>query len=682
MAGFLSKVKLDARPDRVDFRDRRYHPPLVSLPPQYPEPKNIRDFLPAYAPNILNQRQEDSCTGHGLAAVINYIFWERWIVSKAPEKERPALVSPHMLYNNARLYDEWEGEDYGGSSCRGAMKGWYKHGVCTRANWPKETERPEKLWNIDAASRPLGAYCRVDSKSILDIQAAINEVHAVYCSAEVHSGWDNPRTSVDVAGLALKVIKPGGKLDGGHAFALVGYTQDGFIVQNSWGPTWGTGGFALLTYDDWISNGNDAWVAAMGAPMRIAMNEGAPAASQRAGMTVNLAFASATSQKISSGNKFDVPAWSEDEAYEHAIVMGNDGKVIRRLIHTVNAEDNLKFVLTDKIAAAAPKKLAIYVHGGLNSEEDAIVRARRMGPWFEKNGIYPLFVIWRTGLFDALGQIAEDDVKQFEEQVKSIRSKGLGDIVDAVVDRAREAFDRAFEVAAEKIIGKAVWSQIKQNAEMAAITPKAGIWELVERLSKFNGLELHILGHSAGAILLGHLLTAAKDRLAFRSCGLYAPACTIGFAATHYGNAFKNGSLPKSGLHVDLLSDKAETNDSVSAYGKSLLYLVSRALEEKHKTPLLGLEIAWEPSGKGPEMTLNTDLHPGNFAAWDSIKQKFGVGVKSWKGPDVVTRLRPSKTQIKIAHGSFDNDIAVFTASLERILGGKPNVPVTDLSGF
>ena len=33
---------------------------------------------------------------------------------------------------------------------------------------------------------------------------------------------------------------------GGHAFAIVGYNEVGFLVQNSWGPEWGKGGFATL----------------------------------------------------------------------------------------------------------------------------------------------------------------------------------------------------------------------------------------------------------------------------------------------------------------------------------------------------------------------------------------------------------------------------------------------------
>ena len=33
-------------------------------------------------------------------------------------------------------------------------------------------------------------------------------------------------------------------------------------------------------------------------------------------------------------------------------------------------------------------------------------------------------------------------------------------------------------------------------------------------------------------------------------------------------------------------------------------------------------------------------------------------------------------------HGSFDNNLDVVNLALERILGAKPAVPVTDLKGF
>ena len=58
------------------------------------------------------------------------------------------------------------------------------------------------------------------------------------------------------------------KILGGHAFAIVAYDERGLWVQNSWGPDWGFAGFCQITYDDWLANGSDVWVARLGAPDR------------------------------------------------------------------------------------------------------------------------------------------------------------------------------------------------------------------------------------------------------------------------------------------------------------------------------------------------------------------------------------------------------------------------------
>lgn len=42
----------------------------------------------------------------------------------------------------------------------------------------------------------------------------------------------------------------GGEDLGGHAVACVGYDDEGFIIQNSWGSGWGIGGMTKLPYDD------------------------------------------------------------------------------------------------------------------------------------------------------------------------------------------------------------------------------------------------------------------------------------------------------------------------------------------------------------------------------------------------------------------------------------------------
>lgn len=692
MTARLSTRNLVARPDRVDFRDRPYLPPLRSLPPLWPPRNIIERNLKDYGKYILDQGTEGACTGFGLAAVINFIYWSAWrerclMAKLTPEdpllEERPPQVSPSMLYSNAKLYDEWEGKDYEGSSCRGAMKGWHKHGVCEHDLWKANAKMQNTGWANDAAKRPLGAYYRVDAKSIADMQAALFEVRSLYCSATVHDGWRTPSEKTKVDGVKLARIRFEKDEIGGHAFAMIGYTSEGFIVQNSWGPSWGTSGFALLTYEDWIKNGFDAWVAAVGAPMSVVSPSTATRTSliAQAGETPGLPSKFVRSMSAAAA----VKPWSEERAYRHAIVLGNDGKLVQKIVGAASPLDALRYIAVDLVKEAGHKKLVIYVHGGLNDEAGAINRARRLGPWFDANGIHPLFIVWRTGLMESLGAIAQDEIAKYEAQLKEIRSKGLGDVVQAAAKALKEAKDRAYEMAAEKLIGKAVWSQMKQNAERAGGVGSP-LALLVKLLSTHKGLRVHLLGHSAGSLIIGHLLDVAgraSTAFEFDSCGLYAPACTLEFATEKYGKALaKGGPLGRARLAIDVLSDQAEVDDEVGPYGKSLLYLVSRAFEDVHKTPLLGLDIAVEPQnytkgGAGMELAKGSDLA---YAKWKATAGNLKrVSIQSHSKPKIRTSLT---VQERIAHGSFDNDIDVVNASLTLMLGGVPKLKITDLTGF
>ena len=60
-------LSLDARPDRLDLRDRPYLPPLGNLPAQWPSDTEVQHWLPAYAAggHLLDQGSEGACTGFG-----------------------------------------------------------------------------------------------------------------------------------------------------------------------------------------------------------------------------------------------------------------------------------------------------------------------------------------------------------------------------------------------------------------------------------------------------------------------------------------------------------------------------------------------------------------------------------------------------------------------------------------
>lgn len=42
----------------------------------------------------------------------------------------------------------------------------------------------------------------------------------------------------------------GDMLMGYHAISIVGYNKEGFIIRNSWGKTYGNGGYGIIKYDD------------------------------------------------------------------------------------------------------------------------------------------------------------------------------------------------------------------------------------------------------------------------------------------------------------------------------------------------------------------------------------------------------------------------------------------------
>ena len=98
------KRVLNVRSDPPDIRDRLYEPALIQL-------ESKIDNRGTY---ILDQGQEGACTGFGLAAVINLLNEKR---------KHKFRASTRMLYEMAKKHDEWPGEDYHGSSCRGAIRG-------------------------------------------------------------------------------------------------------------------------------------------------------------------------------------------------------------------------------------------------------------------------------------------------------------------------------------------------------------------------------------------------------------------------------------------------------------------------------------------------------------------------------------------------------------------------------
>ncbi len=236
----------NARRDAQDRRDIVYAPATGYVPEEAALARYADLGLPLH-----DQGDEFSCTGFGLAAVVDHGLRRR----EEAEGLRPA--SPRMLYEMARLYDGVADPDHKGSTPRGALKGWHKHGVCGWNAWPYQADVLDRELTAaraaDAVLRPLGGYHRVPGKDVAALRAAIFHEGIVYVTADVHEGWH--RVAAD------GVIGFPATMRGTHAFVLIGYDAGGFWLQNSKGTGWGRGGYGYLSEADWLANGQDAWVA-------------------------------------------------------------------------------------------------------------------------------------------------------------------------------------------------------------------------------------------------------------------------------------------------------------------------------------------------------------------------------------------------------------------------------------
>ena len=653
--------KLDAFPDKIDIRDWFYQPTLRALPDQLINCDHV--------PCILNQGQEGACTGFALAAVINYHLVKngRCDVKGIQGRE---CVSPRMLYEMARRYDEWPGEAYEGSSARGTMKGWSAHGVVKRWMWDDDLKGYTHLDEQrakEALQTPAGAYYRVMHREIRDMHAALNETGILFATLMVHKGWHRPGDNTRKYSyldngkkktIELPLIERRDRADGGHAIAIVGYTRDGFIIQNSWGEGWGYKGFALLPYEDWMLHASDCWVVQLGVPVDVDLwkdktHRDTDAGKQRASNLIPL-----------------------QEIRPYVINIGNNGFLSDSGDYWTSADDIDRLFGSIKETAEknswSKKRIMLYLHGGLNSEREVAKRIISFKQVCLDNQIYPVHIMWETDFWSSLKSNVFDiftgDDKASASWLKKLREATL------------EIKDRTFELSTARL-GTLLWDEMKENAQLASsykpgrTGEKRAIVTLAEKgLAAYNTLdgkeqdkwEIHIVAHSAGSIFLAYAIEALLQiGIPVKTIQFMAPAISI--------NLFKEKFIPLIQTNPDLnptlyvLSDKGERDDDVGPYGKSLLYLVSNAFERKRETPLLGMEKFINSKNRELDKSLvDTDIAKllrQDYNGWPRLVVAGEAAAEKELGPDVCR----SET-----HGGFDNDSFTLNSVLFRILGKKP----------
>ena len=620
-------------PDAVDFRDRLYLPSVIKAPPPRLDSfDGLESRLGERLP-VLQQGETNACTGFALANVVNYL---RRMSGLEPDSE----VSAQMLYSMARRYDEFPGATRDtGSSLRGALRGWFRHGASAAACWPHEQVKmpkprpddPHLDWWFDAAKRPLGAFYRVQANSIADMHVALAEAGVLYASAVCHDGWlagfeDGVAGADRLWEIPIEKARPD---ESGHAFVIYGYDRDGFFVLNSWGAEWGTGGCARLRYEDWLANQMDCWVVQLGV-----VTEEHMAVAEAGGLRY-------TKGKVTLAND---EILRDREITPYIVNMENDGTLSGSGRFRTNRDD-LRSLIGDLLPKARTEwgladdqqvDVAIYAHGGLVDEDGAAKCAAEWIPLLYQAKVFPIFFMWETGLFKTLRNMATEALR------------GQPRPTAGVMERLESFWNRRLE----KLLagpGTAVWDEIKENAGLIATNRNGGGKLLYQLNSEIGTLSpknarLHLIGHSAGAIVHAHVLDQlARAGWRFASVTFLAPAVRIELFEELVLPHVKSGKVERyTQVH---LSDEAERKDPtcrpILGYGRSLLYLVSRSFEggsdQGDDRPILGMQKHFEAQVQSGA--------PGNL-----------------KG------LTPADVGASVAtHGGFDDDDTVRRFVLDAI---------------
>jgi len=707
------RAEFNVRPDPIDHRDLWYEPSLVEVP-SYNTAEDLR------APDIFVRQQGDegSCTGQALAAVVDLQNSKRFRVGA----DVPRRVSARMAYENARLYDEHPEDGLEGSSLRGAIKGFYHRGLCNAARAPYHSFDNDFEYNKEIADDArrviLGAYFRL--RHVLNhYHTAITEVGAILCSAIIHEGWEhknvekkNGRIILRDDGSATRKLK----LLGGHAFAIVGYDDDGFLVLNSWGRKWGNfdptlaireqieasgmtivpkeelknirnrkvvafpkdltegslPGVSHWSYEDWSRHVLDAWVLRLTAP------------TQKDAWYSGGFHTSSTEPADSSEAVFGKSSTPRSRAVVGHYIHVRDGELVDEPPYV---NDLKTFKNTAKIIREANSKkrkyqhILLYAHGGLDSIESASARAAVMTSVFKRHGVYPVFFFWRTGF----GNITQDVLRGLLPRVEN-RSMGSTKVTNHLLERMIEP------------IGGAIWRDIKKNAENCFQCPNVGdsecprcgqadskkcdrgmAWQALDVLLEVlrearntdGALKLHLASHSAGVFMLGEMLrrhsreveegqTPPFDLKDLHTVSLFAPTCTDHYFRHAFGalRPVLSSKVVEDGvdfLHYQLpdLADKAGIDGALDPYTRSFPYLVSNALEDVRGTRIVGLEKHWDDL---------IEYETENLTAENSAASEF------WKAfPREV--LNERTTGYTIGHTQFDNSAGLMNRVLRRITG-------------
>lgn len=203
----------------------------INLPKEYECPN---------MPAVKDQKDVCSCVAHALAVIVE------WHSRRQGDSKED--MSTAFIYGN-RLNTTWTGA---GMITRDAVDAVKKCGTCEKKLMPKNIEIPEAIeyfkknysdCSEEAYKNRWTAYARIEDFPTMKV-ALIK-----YGPMAIAMDWYSDITFSGEK-MIMNTEQDKKKISGGHCMIIYGYNDIGWLVQNSWGPDWGSnGGRCIIPYN-------------------------------------------------------------------------------------------------------------------------------------------------------------------------------------------------------------------------------------------------------------------------------------------------------------------------------------------------------------------------------------------------------------------------------------------------
>ena len=222
------------KPDLPDVRDRMFQFLHVA---GLPASVDLRAFCPA----LYDQGQLGSCTANALCGSLE--------VLERIDGVKDCPMSRLFVYYNERAMEHTIGQD-SGAQIRDGIKTLVKQGACQESLWPyditKFTLKPPATAYSNGLNHQILSYARIDS--LLALRYCLAGGYPVVFGFTVYESFESQKVALSGN---VPMPQPGERVLGGHAVLAVGYddTTNRVLVRNSWGASWGMGGYFWLPYN-------------------------------------------------------------------------------------------------------------------------------------------------------------------------------------------------------------------------------------------------------------------------------------------------------------------------------------------------------------------------------------------------------------------------------------------------